>query len=500
MRNIFKIFMVLAVGLASAVGLRAEDVAVTSFGAVGDGVTMNTASIQAAIDFVAAKGGGKVIFTPGSYVSGSIFIKSGVRLELQEGAVILGSLNPWDYVKDPEAGWTALVFAIKQKNVGIVGKGTIDGRGYDVGVRFVDFVHMGLIDDKLSNDRVTESARPENLHFYMCDSIEIRDITIKNSACWTQQYDKCTNMLIDGIKVDSKNYWNNDGLDVVDCSNVVIRNSYIDSSDDAFCFKSHKDWGVSENILMENCTGRSSANGIKFGTATLGKFRHFRFKNIKIFDTYRSAIEIATVDGGTVEDVEVDGLQSLHTGNPIFIRVGSRHERADSTLPYLRNIVIKNVYAEVPFEKADAGYPYEGPVEDLPRNVCPSIIFGLPNVPVENIRLENVEIVYPGKADPEYAYRGISDAELDSIPELEKRYPEFSSWKELPAWGFYIRHASGVVFDNVRLKVADVDYRPAIVADDVNGLRLKDVKITDESADKRMRQIVAKDVRKLRKR
>ncbi|MDY6377948.1 MAG: glycoside hydrolase, partial [Bacteroidales bacterium] len=259
-----------------------------------------------------------------------------------------------------------------------------------------------------------------------------------------------------------------------------------------------KAWGVSENVLVENCTGRSSANGIKFGTYTLGTFKNFKFKNIKIIDTYRSAIEIATVDGGTIEDVEVDGLQSIHTGNPIFIRVGSRHSRPDSTLPYLRNVVIKNVYAEVPFDKPDAGYSYEGPVEDLPRNVCPSIIFGLPNVPIQNVRLENVEIVYPGKANPEYAYRGTSKAQLDSIPELEKRYPEFSNWKELPAWGFYIRHAEGVTFDNVRLKVADKDYRPAIVADDINGLRLKDLQITDEFADKKMKQVVTKDVKKLK--
>ena len=165
----------------------------------------------------------------------------------------------------------------------------------------------------------------------------------------------------------------------------------------------------------------------------------------------------------------------------------------------MRNVVIKNVYAEVPFDKPDAGYSYEGPVEDLPRNVCPSIIFGLPNVPIQNVRLENVEIVYPGKANPEYAYRGTSKAQLDSIPELEKRYPEFSNWKELPAWGFYIRHAEGVTFDNVRLKVADKDYRPAIVADDVNGLTLEKLQITDEFADKKMKQVVTKDVKKMKK-
>ena len=270
------------------------------------------------------------------------------------------------------------------------------------------------------------------------------------------------------------------GVDRADVRNVVIRDCYIDSTDDSYCFKSHHADGVSENILVENCVGRSSANGIKFGTMTLGTFKHFMFKNMTIFDTYRSAITIASVDGGYVEDVVVDGLRSIHTGNPIFIRTGIR--RGDITKAALKDVVIKNVYAEVPFDKPDAGYNYEGPVEDLPRNICPSSIIAIPGIRVENVRLENVEIVYPGQANELYARRGCTPEELAAIPELEKSYPEFSNWKELPAWGFYVRHADGVVFDNVTLKVAGADYRPAIVTDDVTGLQLVNVNIVDESA------------------
>ena len=200
-----------------------------------------------------------------------------------------------------------------------------------------------------------------------------------------------------------------------------------------------------------------------------------------IFDTCRSAITIATVDGASVEDVEIDGLRSIHTGNPIFIRCGSRRE--GKVTPCLRNVVIKNVYAEVPLDKPDAGYNYEGPVEDLPRNVCASGIQGIPGIRVENVRLENVEIIYPGRTNVNYAYRGHSPEDLAAIPELEKSYPEFSNWKELPAWGFYIRHADGVEFKNVTLKVLEEDYRPAIVADDVNGLKLDGVKIIQKDAE-----------------
>ena len=164
----------------------------------------------------------------------------------------------------------------------------------------------------------------------------------------------------------------------------------------------------------------------------------------------------------------------------------------------MKNIVIKNVYAEVPIDKPDAGYMYEGPVEDLPRNVCPSGIQGIPGIPIQNLTLENIEIVYPGKADPAYAFRGTSKAELEAIPELEQSYPEFSNWKELPAWGFYIRHAENLVMKNVKISVKDADYRPGIVADDVNGLTLQGVQILQNDAPKGKKQIITNNVKKFK--
>lgn len=486
----------LLLGASGALG--AADYFARDFGAVPDGMTVNTVSIQAAIDFVSSHGGGKVVLDKGDYVSGTIYLKNDVTLWIDEDSALLGSLNPFDYIKDPDAKWTALIFAIGQKNIGIEGGGTVDGRGFSIATRFIDFVHLGVIEDDLRNDRLQEAKRPENIHFYKCEGIVIRDILLKDPGCWNQQYDKCRDILVERVHVDAKSYWNNDGIDIVDSSDVIIRDCFFDAADDVYCFKSHSNDGVSENILVENCVGRSSANGIKFGTYTRGKFKNFKFKNIKIYDTYRSAITIATVDGATIEDVEIDGIESIHTGNPIFLRTGTRHTRDDQKA-YLKNIVIKNMYAEVPLDKPDAGYSYEGPVEDLPRNVLPSIIYGNPNIKIENVRLENIEIVYPGHADPEYAYRGSSKEELDAIPEMETSYPEFSNWKELPAWGFYIRHADGIVFDNVKITVDGEDYRPAIVTDDVNGLRLKNVEINQDTAPKGKKQIINKDTKNIKK-
>lgn len=472
--------MLLVLSLLVPAQMSAQRYIVTDFFAKGDGQTLNTRSIQAAIDSAHAyyvKHGQKstVVVPPGQFVCGSIYLKSGVTLQIDRGGVLLGSLNPFDYVKDSICRLMAFVFAVGQHDIAITGQGTIDGRGFEVANAAVNAVHLGLLSDPLKYDRCNESNRPQNVHFRECDDVTISGITLKDPANWCQEYDRCRRLTIDGITVDAKCYWNNDGLDIVDCQDVVVRNCYIDASDDAYCFKSHNTGGVSENVVVENCVGRSSANGIKFGTLTRGTFRHFRFRNITIKDTYRSAITIASVDGGHVEDIEVDGLRSMHTGNPIFLRFSSRNK--GTVEPCVKDIVIKNMYAEVPFDKPDAGYRYEGPVEDMPRNISPSSIVGCPGMRIENVRLENVEIVYPGRADAQYAFRGTTPAELAAIPEWEKRYPEFSMWKELPAWGFYIRHADNIVFDHVTLRLEGEDYRPALVADDVRGLVLENSRL-----------------------
>jgi hypothetical protein len=232
-------------------------------------------------------------------------------------------------------------------------------------------------------------------------------------------------------------------------------------------------------VYIYNNVVRTSANGIKFGTASNGGFKNIRIIHNTVYDTYRSAITFAAVDGGFVEDVLVDSLWSYNTGNVLFLRIG---ERKPPRKGRMEHIVISNVYAEVPATKADAGYPYEGPVEDLPRNVSPSIIAGMPDVSIKQVVLKNVEIHYPGGGDPMYARVGLD--ELDMIPELPEKYPEFSMFKELPAWGFYIRHAEDVFFDNVKLVCEKEDYRRAIVLDDVQDARFQSLVVEDPIRDR----------------
>ncbi len=480
--------MALTVLMVSAMATSAKDYQMTLFGIKSDGVTMNTRSIQRAIDYIAQQGGGRLVFTVGRYLTGSIHLRSKVTLHLSEGAILVGSTNPYDYDMELNS-WYALILANRQDSIAITGKGVIDGRGRELANNFLAQAANGIISDPLKLGRVAN--RPKLIYFRECSNVTVRDVTLQNPAFWTQTYDQCRNLLIDGITVHSRAYWNNDGMDIVDCNGALIQNCYVDATDDAICLKSHDANSLCQNITVRHNKACSSASGIKFGTASLGGFKNIRIIGNTIFDTFRSAITIQAVDGGQVDNVVVDSLRAINTGNPIYLVIGQRRGDAHQLIEVndsinrvrhssMSNVRISNVYAEVPATKPDAGYEYEGPTEDNPRNISPSSIIGLKGSRVTNVSIQNVEIVYPGGGDPHYAKVGID--ELDKVPEMPRAYPEFSQHKELPAWGFYVRHAQGVTFRNVKLTARKADYRPAIVFDDVTNGVLARVKVSEPKA------------------
>ena len=169
------------------------------------------------------------------------------------------------------------------------------------------------------------------------------------------------------------------------------------------------------------------------------------------------------VDGGFIEDVEIDSLNASHTGNALFLRIGQRVGKRKSRL---QNVTINNFSVEIAANKPDSGYEYEGPIEDQPRNISPIVITGLPDAFIENISIRNVSVHFPGGGNSAYAKTLLS--ELDNIPELPTKYPEFSMFGELPAWGLYIRHARNIICTKLLLSCAKKDYRTAIVLDDVH--------------------------------
>lgn len=450
--------------------LFAGDYHAAVFNIYSDGVTMNTRSIQFAIDYISGQGGGRLIFDVGRYLTGSFELKSNVTLQLEKGAEILGALNPLDYEKRQ---WTALVFAYGQHDIGISGEGIIDGQGQLVARNVVNLIAKGFMKDPLGEGRPEATSRPVIINFHDCQRILVRGITLKNSSSWVEVYDHCKELAIDSIHVDSKDYWNNDGIDIVDCQDVSVTNSFIDSDDDGVCLKSFDAKNISTHILIRDCVIRSSANGIKFGTSSYGVFTDVHVLHNTVYNTYRSAIALEAVDGGTIENVEVDSLDARHSGNLIFLRIG---ERVAGKKGHLRKISLSHLKADIPPGKPDAGYPYEGPVEDGPRNVSPAIIIaGLPDADISDISISHVEIRHPGGGDSSYAK--VSLDSLGSIPEYPAHYPEFSMFRELPAWGMFIRHARNLNFSDIDLRCLKGDFRVPVVLDDVHDAAFSSLRV-----------------------
>lgn len=455
------------------------DYNILSFGAVADGKTLNTTAIQAAIDKAGENGGGTVIIPDGQFLTGCLMLKSGVTLNLQQNAILLGSTNPFDYVAEDQL--LHFINAQNAVNIGITGLGTIDGRGRLLALTIDSLFFAGKWEDPGYNyRRHRPERRPKLLHFTQCKNVVLEGFTARRSASWVLDFDRCVNMTIHKVTVDSDDYWNNDGIDIGDCRNVRITDCYINSADDGICLKSHHADSSNDSIYIANCTVRSSASGIKFGTASHGGFKNVKIENIYIFDTFRSAIALESVDGGILENIEISDITANNTGNAIFIKLG--HRNIDGKVGTLKNVKIKNVVVQVPFGAPDLKYEIRGPELPFFHNTFPASITGLPDHFVENVSLENIRIIYPGRANNGYAHLPLH--RLNDVPENESQYPEFSMFGELPAWGFYVRHVKGLSMKNISLKVEELDYRPAFVFDDVNNLEMKQIKVEDEKKGK----------------
>ena len=452
-----------------------------------DGKTLCTAQLQQAIERIAKKGKGTLVLTPGTYLSGSIFLKSGVTLKLEKGTTLLGSANPYDY-KLVDVGVSgddtrhdnacmALVMAQDAKHIAIENEGVIDGNGLQLALNADSLHHTGELVDTHYNvrrQRPSELVRPKLFFFTGCDGVSIKGGKYRSSANWGLSFDQCSNMVLTGLKVHNRAYWNNDGIDITDCQHVRISGCNINSADDGICLKSYHTESANHDIKIDDCDIISSASAIKFGTASWGGFKNIEISNVRVKDTYRSAIAIESVDGAAIDSVYVHDIHAKNTGNAIFVRLG---QRAGKRKGSIEHVVIRNLSCQVPFGKPDEAYDLRGPDIDAIHNPIPSSITGIPDNPIGCVTLENITIQYPGRATKGQAY--IPLWRVKDVPEQITKYPEFSMFGELPAYGFYIRHAKNVTMKNVKLLLEESDYRPAVVADDVESLVTEELQPND---------------------
>ena len=445
----------------------------TDMGIKGDGETLNTAAFQDAVDRIAASGGGTLVLPRGRYLSGSVELKDGVGLHLESGAILLGSTDPRDYgtpsaTKGTEDEATlALLTARGAHDISLTGSGAIDGRGLQLALAIDSLIHTGeLIDPAygVRRRRPSGTVRPKLIYFEGCRDVSIKGLHLTSSANWGLSLDRCEDVSIRGLDIVNRAYWNNDGIDISDCRRVSVSRCSIDSADDGICLKSHIPGAGCSDIVISDCDIASSASAVKLGTASWGGFRDIVVRDIRVHDTFRSAIAIECVDGGVAQDILVEGIDAVNTGNPLFIRLG---KRSGDSPGVLKGVTIRRLNCQVPFGRPDSEYDIRGPETGDLCNPIPSSITGIPGAPVQDVLLEDIKISCPGRGTKGMAC--IPLWRVQDVPEKESGYPEFSMFGELPSWGLYIRHAEGVTLKNVHLNVAREDFRPAVVLDDVSG-------------------------------
>jgi polygalacturonase len=449
---------------------------VKKYGAKGDGKNLDSKAINKAIEQAALNGGGTVYLPAGTYLSGSIRLKSNISLFIDQGAMIVAAPvsaeNQYDeeelgagnaYQDSGHSHWhNSLIWGEDIHDVSIIGQGSIWGKG--------------LFRDYVKGKQTTNKA----IALLRCRNVNIRDISILSGGWFAILATGVDNLTIDNVKLDT----NRDGMDIDCCKNVRVANCYVNSPyDDGICLKSTFALGYArptENVTITNCqvsgydegtlldgTFKRSENPvykkhptgrIKLGTESNGGFQNVAISNC-VFD-YCRGLALETVDGALLEDITISNITMRDVVNdPIFLRLGSRMRGPkEATVGQLRRVIISNVNVY----NADPNY------------TC--TLTGIPGHDLEDIQLNNIHIYYKG---------GIINGQPErQVPEQENKYPEPGMFGAAPAYGFFIRHAKNIQLNNVQISLLNADTRPPLRMDDVQGVYLNRVKATDFNTGK----------------
>ena len=460
-----RLFLCLALSLCMASMLANGIYYVKDFGAKGDGKALDHIAINQAIEAATHAGGGQVVLSPGTYLCGSIRLKSNVDLHLMAGAKILaapGEMKVYDesesfggFPEYQDGGHTyfhnSLIWAEGQQNISITGRGLIDGEG----LTKHDTENAGNVQGG------SIGTGDKSIALKLCRNVTIRDITIYRGGHFSIIATGCDIGTIDNVTIDT----NRDGIDIDCCKYFTVSNTKVNTpNDDAIVLKSSyalKKPVLCEHILITNCIVTGYKLGtflsgeyipekvnwvcgrIKLGTESNGGYRNITISNCTCM--WSSGLAFEEVDQGRMENIVVDNISMSHVHHyPIYITTGCRNRgpKEITRMSSARDIYINNVIA------------------DDCDSLAGIIITGMESEPIRNVSLSNIRIQYRGggkRVETPYREQGTN-------------YPEPRWAGPTPAYGLFARHVDGLRLHNVQFELLSPDERPDIIIEDVKNI------------------------------
>jgi polygalacturonase len=357
-----------------------RDYDITSFGAVGDGVTDCSQAIAGAIDKCHREGGGRVVVPKGVYLTGAIHLMSNVNLFVSKEATLRFSTDPKKYLPVVLVRWegtecmnySPLIYAFEQENIAVTGGGTLDGQGSDdnwwswkgnrpassgkpnqleARKKLLEMGDKGVpVPKRVFGDG--SYLRPNFFVPFKCKNVLVEGVTFKNSPMWFLNPELCKNVSVIGVTTDGRGP-NNDGCDPESCIDVLIKNCVFNNGDDCIAIKSGRNADgrrvnvPSENIIIQGCTMKDGHGGVVIGSEVSGSVRNVYAGDCSMDSpNLDRALRIKTnaMRGGVIENIYMRNVKIGQVAEAV-VQINFYYEEGDKGgfTPVVRNVDVRNV-------------------------------------------------------------------------------------------------------------------------------------------------------------
>jgi polygalacturonase len=465
---------------------------IRQYGAKGDGTTLDTAAVQAAIDACHRNGGGIVLVPAGTFQIGTVELKSNVTLHIAAAGKLLGSANGKQYhavdaiplTGDStlnDGNW-ALLFAVNATNVTIERAGTIDGHG----AQFHSAVRGTPPPSGLGGNR-----RPYHLLFHRCDRLTVRDIALVDCAYHSIRVIQSKHVHMDDLYIRNRVNGNSDGFHFISAEYVTVSNCTVLSQDDACAM-----FGNCKFITVTNSIFSTRWSVFRFGG---GVAENISISNCVLYDVFGCPIKFQGNEGSRFENISFANLVLQQVTGPIHISLGPRtHQNqnvdeglqltlAKETRPpaIARNISFSNIHGTVTTnppplpETTLTSDPRPGEGHSCITLNC------IADAIMEDISFDNIHLTFGGGGAAEDAARR----------DLPKIAGEYFMLGPMPAYGFYARNSRGLTLHNIRFQVSTPEMRPAVIFDHVEDVAVNGLSVqANPAAESALRCIDSKQI------